>query len=188
MLSLTEIKVGIKIELDGDPYEVVSREHSKIGRAGAVLRTKLKNLRTGNVASRTFQSSETFQEADLSRDKAQYLYDEGSNFYFMNEQSYEQFSLNRDQIGESAKFLREGTVVDILVFKGNPINVDLPVKIDLKVVEAPPALRGNTADGGTKQVKLETGHAVSVPLFIKEGDMVRINTRDGRYVERVTND
>jgi len=183
-MNLSQVKVGTKIELDGNPYEVIYREHSKIGRAGAVLRTKLRNLRTGNVMSRTFQGGEAFRGADLSCGKAQYLYGEGSNFYFMNDKSYEQFSLNHEQLGESAKFLREGTVVDILVFNGNPINVDLPVKIDLKVIEAPPALRGNTADGGTKQVKLETGHTISVPLFIKEGDAVRINTRDGKYVER----
>lgn len=178
--------MGTKIELESDPYEVTFREHSKIGRAGAVLRTKIRNLRTGNVVSRTFQGSESLREADLSRSKAQYLYNESAGFYFMDQKSYEQFSLNRDQLGESHKFLREGTIVEMLVFKGKPVNIDLPIKIDLKVIEAPPALRGNTADGGTKQVKLETGHTISVPLFIKEGDLVRVNTRDGKYVERAT--
>jgi len=185
MLSLTGVKVGTKIELEGDPFEIVYREHSKIGRGGAVLRTKMKNLRTGNVISRTFQGNEMLQEADLSLNKAQYLYKEENSLYFMDEKTFEQFSLSRTQLGDSAKFLKEGTTVNILIFKGEPVNVDLPIKINLKVVEAPPALRGNTADGGTKQVKLETGHNISVPLFIKQDDLVKINTRDGKYVERV---
>lgn len=184
MLNLPEVKVGTKIELDGEPYEVVYREHSKIGRGGAVLRTKLKNLRTGNVMSRTFQGSETLLEADLSLKKAQYLYNEEKTFYFMDEESYEQFSLGKEQLGGIAKFLVEGTTVNVLVFNNKPINVELPIKINLKVVEAPPALRGNTADGGTKQVKLETGHSINVPLFIKEGDVIKVNTRDEKYVER----
>lgn len=185
MLSLPEVKVGTKIEFEGDPYEVVHREHSKIGRGGAVLRTKMKNLRTGNVVSRTFQGSETLKEADLSLKKAQYLYNEEKTFYFMDEESYEQFSLGKDQLGDVAKFLIEGTTVNVLVFNGKPVNVELPIKMTLKVVEAPPALRGNTADGGTKQVKLETGFSINVPLFIKEGDLVKVNTQDGKYVERV---
>lgn len=185
MLNLSEVKVGTKIEFEGDPYDVVYREHSKIGRGGAVLRTKIKNLRTGNVVSHTFQGSETLKEADLSRNNAQYLYREDNAYYFMDEKTYEQFSIGKDQLGDSSKFLKEGTSVNILVFKGEPVNIDLPIKIDLKVVEAPPALRGNTADGGTKQVKVETGQSISVPLFIKEGDIIKINTRDAKYVERV---
>jgi len=184
MLSLSEVKVGTKIELDNDPYEVVFREHSKIGRGGAVLRTKLKNLRTGGVVNRTFQGNESLKEADLTLNKAQFLYSEGQEFHFMDGRTYEQFSLNREQLGESAKFLKEETIVNILVFNGRPVNVDLPIKIELKVIEAPPALRGNTADGGTKQVQLETGHSISVPLFIKQGDIIKVNTRDGKYVER----
>jgi elongation factor P len=184
MLNLPEVKVGTLVEVDGDPYEVVYREHSKIGRGGAVLRTKMKNLRNGSVVSRTFQGSETIQEADLSRSNAQYLYSEEGQYFFMDEKSYEQFSLSQEQLGDSAKFLKEGTSAKILLFKEKPINVDLPIKLDLKVIEAPPALRGNTADGGTKQVKLETGQMITVPLFIKENDIVKVNTRDGKYVER----
>lgn len=184
MLSLSAVKVGTKIEFEGEPYEVVYREHSKIGRGGAVLRTKMKNLKTGNVQSRTFQGSEALAEADLSLNKAQYLYSEGDSYNFMDEKTYEQFTLGKEQLGDSAKFLKEGTSVNILVFKGDPINVDLPIKMDFKVVEAPPALRGNTADGGSKQVVLETGQSINVPLFIKAGDIIKVNTRDGKYVER----
>jgi elongation factor P len=184
MLNLPKVKVGTMVEVDGDPYEVIYREHSKIGRGGAVLRTKIKNLKTGNVMSRTFQGSETLKEADLSRSKAQYLYRESDQYHFMDEKNYEQFSLSQEQLGDLAKFLKEGTSVSILLFKEKPVNVDLPIKLELKVIEAPPALRGNTADGGTKQVKLETGQTITVPLFIKEGDTVKVNTRDGKYVER----
>lgn len=186
MLSLPQVKVGTKIELEGDPYEIVWREHSKIGRGGAVLRTKMKNLRTGNVVSRTFQGSESLKEADLSLKKAQYLYKDSEIYYFMDNANYEQFSLSSKQLGNSALFLIEGTIVTVLIFNSQPINIDLPIKIDLKVVESPPALRGNTADGGTKQVRLETGNTVTVPLFIKAGDVIKLNTRDGKYVERVS--
>lgn len=186
MLSLPQVKVGTKVELEGDPCEVVWREHSKIGRGGAVLRTKMKNLRTGSVVSRTFQGNESLKEADLSQSKAQYLYKDEESFYFMDQATYEQFTLSHKQLGSSALFLVEGVTVSVLIFNNKPVNVDLPIKIDLKVIESPPALRGNTADGGTKQVKLETGSTVTVPLFIKEGDMIKINTRDGKYVERAS--
>ncbi len=184
MLSLNEVKVGTKIEFEGQPYEVVYREHSKIGRGGAVLRTKIKNLATGNVISQTFQGSETIKEVETSLNKAQFLYAEGDSYYFMDENTYEQFSLGKNQLGDKIFFLKEGITVNLLVFNGNPINVDLPIKMELKVVEAPPALRGNTADGGSKQVELETGLRISVPLFIKEGDLIRINTEEMKYVER----
>ena len=184
MLSLNEVKVGTKIEFEGQPYEVVYREHSKIGRRGAVLRTKIKNLATGNVVSQTFQGSETIKEIETNLNKAQFLYIEGDSYFFMDEKTYEQFSLKKDQLGNKIFFLKEGVVVNILLFNGTPINIDLPIKMELRVVEAPPALKGNTADGGSKQVKLETGLTLSVPLFIKEGDILRINTEEVKYVER----
>ncbi len=184
MLSLNEVKVGTKIEFEGQPYEVVYREHSKIGRGGAVLRTKIKSLANGNVVSQTFQGSETIKEIETSLNKAQFLYAEGESYFFMDEKTYEQFSLKKEQLGHKIFFLKEGVVVNLLIFNDNPINIDLPVKMELKVVEAPPALKGNTADGGSKQVKLETGLSLSVPLFIKEGDMIRVNTEEAKYVER----
>lgn len=185
MLNLNEVKVGTKIELMGEPFLVTYREHSKIGRGGAVLRTKLKNLKTGNVISHTFQGSETVKETELVQNKAQYLYNEGSVYHFMDEANYEQFPISKEQLGDAVNFLKEGTTVNVLIFKGNPINIDLPIKVELKVVEAPPGQKGNTADGGSKQVKLETGYSLSVPLFIQEGDVLRINTEEGKYVERV---
>jgi len=185
MLSLSEIKVGIRIELNGDPYEVIWREHSKMGRAGAVLRTKLRNLKNSNVVNKTFQGNDSVLEANLAITKAQYLYREDDSFYFMDESSFEQFYIQKEQIGSLVNFLKEGTSVNMLVFKNVPINVDMPIKVELKVVESPPAVKGNTADGGSKQVKLETGYTLNVPLFIKEGDIIRVNTQEGKYVERV---
>lgn len=186
MLNLNEVKVGTRIEINNTPYEVIYREHSKIGRAGAVLRTKLKNLKTGAVISQTFQGSESLKETEVTLAKAQFLYREGDDYYFMEESNYEQFSLNRKSLGDTIFFLIEGTTLNVMIYNGKPINVDLPIKMDFRVKESPPALRGNTADGGSKQVKLETGFTLSVPLFIKEGDVIRINTRDGKYVERVS--
>ncbi len=185
MSNLNEVKVGNKIELENEPYEVVYREHSKIGRGGAVLRTKLKSLRTGNVISQTFQGSENVKEAEISLNKAQYLYNEGETYYFMDEGTYDQFSISKAQLGDSIFFLKEGTIVNVLIFKEQPINISLPIKVELKVIEAPPSHKGNTADGGSKQVKLETGYIISVPLFVSEGDVLRINTEEKKYVERV---
>lgn len=185
MLSLNEIKTGKNIILDGEPYVVLFDQHSKMGRAGAVLRTKLKNLITGGVISKTFQGADKVDEASIEKQKAQYLYNDGNDFYFMNNTSYEQFSLPSDVIGNSNKFLKEGIEIDILYFNGNPINIQLPIKMEFEVVEAPPGVRGNTVDGGTKQVTLENDIKVNVPLFINTGDVVRINTDTGEYVERV---
>ncbi len=185
MLSLSDIKTGKTISINNEPYLVTFHQHSKIGRAGAVLRTKLKNLRTGAILEKNFQGSDKIEEAEISKSKAQFLYREGENFFFMDSVSYEQFSLPENVLAELTKYLLENTEVTILNFNGQPINIELPIKMEFRVVEAPPAIRGNTADGGTKQVTLETGIKVNTPLFIKEGDVIRINTETGEYVERV---
>lgn len=185
MLNLTEIKTGKTITLGNEPYLVTFHQHSKTGRAGAVLRTKLRNLKTGAVLEKTFQGSDKIEEAEIIKAKAQYLYRESDNYFFMDNANYEQFSLPKSVLGNLANYLVEGTEATILNFNGQPINIELPIKIELKVVEAPPAIRGNTADGGTKQVTLETGIKVSTPLFVKVGDVLRINTETGEYVERV---
>lgn len=184
MLSLTEIKPGKKIIVSGDPFVVVAAQHSKMGRAGAVLRTKMRNLLSGAVISKTFQGSDSFEEAQIESQAAQYLYKEGENFCFMNSESYEQFELSDKVIGENAGYLKEGTELDILYFNGNPVNIELPIKIDLEVTEAPPAIKGNTADGGSKEVALETGIKITTPLFIKEGDKIKVNTQTGEYVSK----
>ena len=184
MLNLTEIKPGRKIIVDGEPFVVQSSQHSKIGRAGAVLRSKLRNLITGTIVSKTFQGADKVQEAEILTQKAQYLYSDNDIFFFMNNETYEQFELSKKIIANNARFLKDGTEIDILYFNGNPINIELPIKLEFEVIEAPPAIRGNTADGGSKQITIETGAKVSVPLFVKTGDKIRINTQTGQYAQR----
>lgn len=186
MLSLTEIKVGSKIVVDGDPFAVIFSQHSKMGRGGAVLRTKLRNLKTGAQLNKTFQGSDKIEKAAMETKTAQYLYSDENAYYFMNSETYEQFGLDSTIIGENSKFLTEGTEVDVLSFDEAFINIELPIKMEFKVIEAPPAVKGNTADGGSKQVTIETGSKINVPLFVKTGDKIRINTQTGEYAERVS--
>jgi len=183
-MNLSDIKTGKAITFNGEPYLVTFHQHSKTGRAGAVLRTKLRNLKTGAVLEKTFQPADKIEEAEIAKTKAQYLYLDGDAYFFMDSSNYEQFSLPKSVLGDTTKFLIENTEVAVLTYNGQPINIELPVKMDFRVVEAPPAIRGNTADGGTKQVTLENSIKVSTPLFIKEGDVLRINTETGEYVER----
>lgn len=184
MLNLSDIKNGKALTLNNEPYLVIFHQHSKTGRAGAVLRTKLRNLKTGAAAEKTFQGSDKIEEAEITKSKAQFLYREGENYFFMDNATYEQFSLSKSVLGDFTNYLIEGTEVTVLIYGTTPINIELPVKMDFKVVEAPPAIRGNTADGGTKQVTLETGIQVNTPLFVKQGDVIRINTETGEYSER----
>lgn len=184
MLGINEVKSGKYIVLEGEPYRVLTDEHSKMGRAGAVLRTKLKNLATGAVLEKTFQGADKIEEADISRNKAQYLYQEGDDYVFMDNSTYEQFSLSEDVLGDIVDYLIEGTEVSIINFNGNPINVELPVKITFKVIESPPGIKGDTASGGDKVVTLETGLKVTTPLFVNVGDEIIVNTEKGEYVSR----
>lgn len=184
MLGINELKSGKNIVLDGLPFAVIYHEHSKTGRAGSVLRTRLKNLITGTVLEKTFQGAEQIEEADIIKSKAQFLYKEKDNFSFMDNENYDQFSLSASVLGSAVNYLIEGTEISVLYFNGNPINIELPIKIKLKVVEAPPGVRGNTVSSGGKIVTLETGLKVSAPLFINEGDALIINTERDEYVSR----
>jgi len=184
MLSISDIKTGKTLTLNNEPYLVIFHQHSKMGRAGAVLRTKLRNLKNGAVMEKTFQGSDKIEEADIVKSKAQFLYRDGENYFFMDNSSYEQFSLPKSVLGDFTNYLIESTEVTVLVYDNTPINIELPVKMDFKVVDAPPAIKGNTADGGSKQVTLETGIKVNTPLFVKQGDVIRINTEKGEYSER----
>ncbi|HRY82411.1 MAG TPA: elongation factor P [Candidatus Moranbacteria bacterium] len=184
MLNINEIKTGKNIILNDTPYVVLYHEHSKTGRAGSVLRTRLKNLSNGTVLEKTFQGAEMCEEADITKTKAQYTYREDVNYNFMDSEIYEQFTLSKDALGDNINYLKEGTEVLILNWNGNPINIELPIKIKLKVVEAPPGIKGNTVSTGGKVVTLETGVKISTPLFIKENDEIIINTEKGEYVSR----
>jgi elongation factor P len=183
-MNLNEIKSGKNIILDGTPYAVLYHEHSKTGRAGSVLRTRLKNLANGTILEKTFQGSEQVSEADIQKNKAQFIYKEGLDYYFMDSETYEQFSLSKKALGNNTDYIKEETEVILLNFNGSPINIELPIKIKLKVTDAPPGIKGNTVSTGGKLVTLETGLKISTPLFVKTGDEIIINTEKGEYVSR----
>lgn len=184
MLGISDIKTGKNIVLEGMPFAVLYHEHSKTGRAGSVLRTRIKNLVTGAVLEKTFQGADQLEEADIAKGKAQFLYKEGDGYAFMDNESYEQFSLSKESLGSATDYLIEGTEIVVLYFNSNPINIEIPIKMKLKVVEAPPGIKGNTVSTGGKMVKLETGLRVSTPLFVREGDEIIVNTERGEYVSR----
>ncbi len=184
MLNFNEIKTGKVIKINGEPYVIVKTDHHKMGRGGAVLKTKLRNLINGNVLERTYQGAEKAEEAETQTKKANFMYKDKDEAYFMDNESYEQFNLHIEEIGESAQFLRDDTDVDVLYFEGKPVTVSLPIKMDFKVVSAPPGVKGNSAGNVNKVVEIETGAQISVPMFINEGDVIRVNTDTGEYVER----
>jgi len=184
MLSITSLKTGTKITYENDPYIVLSYYHSKQGRGGAVVKTKLKNLRTGGVIDKTFQGADKVDEADLSKQKATYLYSDESNAFFMDGNTYEQFEINLEKVGDSKKYLLEDSSVDILYFQNEPLNIELPIKMNFKVISSPPSVKGNSSGSVNKKVTIETGAVLDAPLFIKEGDKIVVDTRNGSYVER----
>lgn len=184
MLSINEIKVGKIIVINNEPFSVTKTDHHKAGRGGAVLKVKMKNLISGNMLDRTFQGNDKAEEADTERKKANYMYKDETVAFFMDNASYEQFEIPLEQIGDKIMFLKEGIDVDVFYFQGKPVGVELPIKVVLKVTMAPPGVKGNSAGNVTKQVELETGATISAPMFINEGDMIRINTDTGEYSER----
>lgn len=185
MLGITDLKVGTFFELDGAPHQVLAAEHSKTGRAGAVMRTKMRNLLTGAIYERTFQGSDAFPEADVMRRKGQFLYKDGDGATFMEAETFEQYTLSNERLGEAAKFLKEGLELDLVLYNSQILAVQLPPKVELAVTYTEPGYKGDTQSSATKPAELETGLTVQVPLFIKTGEVVRVNTDTGLYVERV---
>jgi elongation factor P len=185
MLSINELKVGTSFKYQNEPYMVLKASHLKMGRGAAVLQVKIKNLKNGNTLEKTFKPADKFEPAEIEKKKSDFLYTQSDKCYFMDE-NYEQFFIDKSLVQEQLKFLKEGLKIDVLYFNHDAIGVQLPPKVNLEVVEAPPAVRGDTAQGSVnKTVKLETGYEVQVPIFIKQGDLVRLNTETGEYVERV---
>ena len=184
-MDTSQFRNGSKIELDGEPYVITYFQHVKPGKGGAFVRTKIKNLKTGRVLDRTFRSGEKVEEADVEERKMQYLYADGDSLVFMDSESYDQIPFSEEQIGDSKKYLRENLEVDVLFWRNNPINIELPPFIVAQVTRCDPGIKGDTAQGGTKPATVETGAVVQVPLFIKEGEKIRVDTRTGEYVERV---
>ena len=184
MLNFNQIKTGKVIKLNAEPYIIIKTDHHKMGRGGAVLKIKCRNLINGNVLERTYQGTEKAEEAETETKKANFMYKDKDEAYFMDNTSYEQFNLPVEEIGEASLFLNDGTDVDVLYFESKPVSISLPIKMDFKVVSAPPGVKGNSAGNVNKQVELETGAKINVPMFINEGDVIRINTETGEYVER----
>ena len=184
MLSMNELKLGKVITQNNEPYQIVFTQHTKVARGGAVLKTKMKNLITGSTLEKTFSGSDNAEEADLVHRQANFLYQQGDDFFFMDNENFEQFQFDKEIVGEVSKFLAEGQQVDILVFNGNPVSVALPAKIICEVKSAPDGVKGNSSGSATKTVILETGAEIRTPLFIKSGDKIKINTETSEYVER----
>lgn len=187
MLSITDLKIGTIFVLDKQPYKVLEYKHSHLGRGGSVVQVRIKNLLTGTVLNRNFKQSDEFEEAEIERVKSKYLYHHRGQYFFCQEDNPKnRFSLSENEIGKKTKYLKPNTLIEVLFFQNKPVDISLPIKIDLKVIEAPPGIKGDTAQGGTKTVVLETGLEIKAPLFIKQGDIIRVNTETGEYVERVT--
>jgi len=185
MISTNQFKNGMTIELAGALYEIVEFQHVKPGKGGAFVRTKFKKLDTGAVLDKTFRAGEKFEQALLDHKKLQYLYNDGSDYHFMDNATYEQLQLDKNQVGSAADYIVEGMEIDALFHKGNLLNIKPPLAVNLKVTEAEPGIKGDTATGATKLVTLETGLKVQVPLFVNQGDTLKIDTRTGTYIERV---
>ncbi len=185
MISATELRKGVTFELDGDLHRVLEYQHSYIGRGSANVRVKLRNLRTGRVIERTFGTSDKFQDVRLELRQVQYLYRDGDLFYFMDTETYEQPALTEETLQDKVDYLKEGMVLSLSMNEGQPVEIDLPVTVDLEVTQTDPGVKGDTATGATKRATLETGLGIQVPLFIEEGDVVRVDTRNGEYLTRV---
>lgn len=185
MISTGEFRKGAKVEFRNAPYEIIDFQHSKVGRGGAIVRTRLKNLKTGSIIEETFKAGEKFPKPNLEEKTMQYLYKQGESYYFMDTENYEQFPLSGDQLGEAIKFLKENMVVKALFYSGTLLTVELPMFVELRIEETDPGFKGDTASGGSKPAVLETGATIKVPFHLNEGDVVRVDTRTSEYIERV---
>lgn len=184
-VDTSQFKNGLKIELDGEPFVITQFQHVKPGKGGAFVRTKVKNVRTGKVLDKTFRSGEKVEEADVEDRTMQYLYQDGESYVFMDNSTFDQVAVAAKLIGDDARYLQENAEATVVFWRGNPLHVELPAFIEAKVTRTDPGLKGDTASGATKPATLDTGATVQVPLFIKEGETIRVDTRKNAYVERV---
>ena len=185
VIDTSEFRKGLKIEIDGEPFEIVEFQHVKPGKGSAFVRTTIRSLLTGRVLQPTLKSGEKVGKPDIEDKEMQYLYLQGEDFYFMDTKNYEQTFLSEKVLGEARNFLKENINVSVLFYNGKAIGVTLPNSVDLKVTKCDPGVRGDTVSGALKPAQLETGYSVNVPLFINEGDILKIDTRDGKYLTRV---
>lgn len=186
MIDAGELKKGITVELDGQLYQVLDYQHIKMARGSAQVRLKLRNIRAGHTTERVFQASQKFARAFLERRPVQYLYNDGGLYYFMDSETFEQMPLDKAMLGGTLSYLKDGLNLEMLTHRGETIGIELPVSVELQVAETGPGFKGDTASAGSKPAKLETGITIQVPFFINTGDIIKVDTRTGEYLERIS--
>jgi elongation factor P len=187
MLGMNDLKAGIFFIFEGQPFVVLESHHLKMQQRRPVMQTRIKNLINGKIIERNFQQSDKLEEADIQKKEVNFIYSHKNEYWFHHKgKPGERFILKKELLGDATKFLKPNTEIEALTFSDEVINITLPIKLDYKVTEAPPTIKGSTASGGVKQVTIETGAVINVPLFIEQGDMIRINTHTGEYAERVS--
>lgn len=184
MISVTELRSGTKVAMDGGLWECLEYQHQKIGRGGAKVVAKFRNMESGSIVERTFNASEKLQDIFIDYRTMQFLFSDGDLYTFMDTETYEQPSLSREQIGEAGRYLKENTEVTVEYYQDKPLKVSLPNIVELKITETDPGVKGDTVSGGSKPAKLESGATVNVPLFVEQGEVVRVDTRSGEYLGR----
>lgn len=184
MYATNQFRKGLKVELDGIPYEIIDFQHVSPGKGRAFTRTKLKNMLNQNMLERTITSGDKLEQANTEEKEMAYLYKDAAGYHFMNQANYDQVALTEEQLGSGKDFLQENLVIKVMYFNERPIGVELPTFVVLKIVETEPSARGDTVTGGSKPAKLETGATVAVPFHLKEGDMIKVDTREKKYVEK----
>ncbi|MCL4441090.1 elongation factor P [Desulforamulus profundi] len=185
MISTSDFRTGLTVEIDNDVYQIIEFQHVKPGKGAAFVRTKMRNMRTGAVIERTFNPNEKLNPARVERQEVQYLYNDGENYNVMNTETFDQFTVSKADMGDAVKWLKENMNLTIASYNGNIIGVDLPNVVELEVVETAPGIKGDTASGGGKPATLETGAVINVPFFVNVGDVLQVDTRTGNYIKRV---
>ena len=185
MIDVTNLRKGVTFELDGELFRVLDYQHSKVARGGATIRVKVRNLRSGATFDKSFNSGDRVQDIRLDKQEVQYLYSDGDLYHFMDTETYEQPALTADALGEGINYLTDGVTLLLLTYEGESIDVELPVTVEMEVVDAEPGYAGDTAQGATKEVTIASGLKVQTPLFVQVGDVIRVDTRDGSYITRV---
>ena len=185
MISTGELKKGVIIEMDNELYSIVDYQHQKIGRGSAQVRMKRRNIRSGAISDTTVQAGTKFPRVRLEQRQMQFLYIEDQNYFFMDQENYEQIGLSANQLGDTVSYLKDGMTITVSFYEQEPVDVEPPINVELLIVETDPGFRGDTASGGTKPAKTETGLVVQVPLFVNQGETIRVDTRTGTYLERV---
>ena len=184
MIDVTDARKGSTFELDGKLFTVIEFQHIKIGRGSAQVRLKMRDIKAGHTTERTFQSGDRLKDIQVMQKPAQYLYNDGEFYHFMDQETFDQIPVSEEQLGDALKYLKEGMVIQLSTYEGDAIGIDLPISVELEITETGPSFKGDTATGGTKPAVLETGITVNVPMFLNTGDIIKVDTRNGNYLER----